>query len=135
MSAKPTIPKLKVTALGGVPQVEAFLRNDGTSPLRPGYLILRRKSSDGTVEDLTVVNSTTLAPGETTKLLGTMGSAPAAFEVARYKLSLARYEETAGEIFPMEDVYNAMPKGCLAMLFLGIVTAVASAALAYVTWG
>ena len=132
MSAKPTVPMMKFAYTGGIAHIEVFLKNDGTSPLGPGVLIIRKATTDGTVEDLSLFNSTTLAPGETTRLSQYIPP-PSGFAVVRYKFSLARYKETDGQTFPVEDVYGAVPKGCSPVLLLVILTAAAvAAALAYV---
>lgn len=108
MSAKPRLVKTKVTYAGGFTYIEPFLKNEGTSPLAPGHVIVRQKSRDGTVVDLSVFNQTTLAPGETGKLLhqvfGTWES-----------LTAVRYEESGGASYPLDQVLLKppfSPKGC-----------------------
>jgi len=99
MSAKPMLAKLESHATS--PQqfyLYPFLKNEGTSTLQPGRLIVKQTSKDGTVAQLSVVNLTPLDPGETTKLIHQVFN-PKAFAVVRY-------EEDGGATYPMEGVIN-----------------------------
>jgi hypothetical protein len=99
VTAKPVIVRLKYRSAGlrdGM--LEPFLKNMGTSVLPVGSVIAKEKVSDGTVRSHMLFNSTSLEPGEMTKLQMSVNRAES--------VSISKYVEMGGREHPMRAVFT-----------------------------